>query len=465
MAVLIGNSRYRSLQDLPCCQSDIEAMEELLEATDGYAIITTITDAAADDLKSRIRAAINVDTGLDELFFYFTGHGYQHEEEFFLCATDFERGNPHSTGLSTKELHILLREARAELVVKVVDACNSGQLLVKADSSVQATQATFNNLIQISSCRENQESLAGEAISVFTAKFREAALRKHQGPVYYMDIVNALRDTFIRNNEQTPYFVFQVTGREMFVSDARCLDALRKQVMENAQAARTAEVGQQQTTTTMKELIRIAEQKVATPEIVETFVDRFFATLIQEVSNNEFSQFFEFEVVEHSDFIETAAERFIANVLSRQDRLDEFVTANTRRVSTPGPLGALGEALFPGEHRTEHDLQLNCTMRRAQVVFTLVPKYHSLQKLVAIITCAPSLHQCYIFELGTQHRLRDFNQYSAKGEVVTRRWYKQAWTGSSDGVVEKIAARLHEVVTEHVAETEKRLSGDRPDTS
>ena len=469
-AILIGNSHYRSLQDLPCCQSDVEAMKELLEATEQFATISVVTDVAADDMKAGIRAAIDVGTALDELFFYFSGHGYQHEEDFFLCATGFHRSNPNSTGLSTNELHILLREANAELVVKVIDACNSGQLLVKADSHLQSSQTKFNNLIQISSCRENQDSLAGEALSVFTAKFREAALRKPDGPVYYMDIVNSLRDAFIQNSEQTLFFVVQVTGREMFVDDAHRLDALRTQVVEDAQSSGAVESGPEQAAVpAIRQLLESAEERVATPERIEGFVDGFFDALIEKVSNDEFSQFFDLDVVEHSDFNEPTAEGFIIRILSRQDRLDEFVTASIKKERVRGSRGLLGTSawlgIFPDDRRFRevYDLTLNCRMKRAQLKFTFVPKYHSLKKLVAVVTCAPSLHLCYVFEIGTQHNLTDFNEFDIQGKEIVRRWYKFGWTDSIDGVVGKITARLHEVVEEHLEETHQRLVGEDSD--
>ena len=197
-AILIGNTRYRSLQDLPCCQSDVQAMKELLEATEKFARISVISDAAADDMKAEIRAVIDVGTAVDELFFYFTGHGYQHEDDFF------------------------------------------------------------------------------------------------------------------QNNEQTPFFVFQVTGRETFVDDAHRLDALRSQVIDKAQMSAADESGQQEPATPgIRQLLEVAEQKVATPEVIEGFIDGFFDALIQEVSNDEFSEFFDLDVVEHADFSEPTAEGFI----------------------------------------------------------------------------------------------------------------------------------------------------------
>jgi hypothetical protein len=208
VAILVGNSQYRHLTDLPCCNDDVLCIKELLEAKAKYAAIELIENMDADELKSRIRTAIDNVSLIGELFFYFSGHGYQHEDEFYYCATNFDAKRPNETGLSNSELHTLLRLADAELVVKVIDACNSGTLLVKADGGfVTQKNHGFKNLIQISSCLDSQNSLTGDPLSVFTDKFRASALRKLQGIVYYTDIIYALRDEFLQDNEQTPFFV------------------------------------------------------------------------------------------------------------------------------------------------------------------------------------------------------------------------------------------------------------------
>ena len=467
-AILIGNSHYSSLRSLTCCQADLHAMKMLLEATEKYSEIWVIEDADADSLKSKIRAAIQDSASTDELFFYFSGHGYQHESDFYLCATDFDVSEPNATGISTDELHSLLRLANADLVVKVIDACNSGTLLVKAESPFQSHHKQgFNNLIQISSCREDQNSLTGEPLSAFTEKFRSAALRKHEGIVYYFDIVNSLKDAFIKNDEQTPYFVFQVTGRESFVEDARRLNSLRNCLSEAVLPSIEDESGHQMPSPpprSLQVLLETAEQKVATPVIIDSFVSIFFDALIKKVSTDEFSKFFDLKIVEHSDFDELTTRAFIIRILSRQDRLDEFVTASIKKEKTRNPLSMMGTSVLLGvfgddqRYREVYDLELNCKIKRAQIRFEFTPKYYSLKKLMMVVSCAPSLHHCYVFELGTQHKLTDFEEFSIEGEETVKRWYKLEWSDDSAGVVEKVASRLHEIVRNHLEQTEQRLS-------
>ena len=472
VAILIGNAEYSSLRTLDCCKADVQAMKELLEATEKYAGIYTVEDSTADVIKAKVRLVIQEIAPTDELFLYFSGHGYQHESDFYLCATDFEPRTPNATGISTDELHALLRLADANLVVKVIDACNSGTLLVKGESSFQFhDKQGFKNIIQISSCREDQNSATGEPLSLFTEKFRTASLRKTEGAVYYTDIVNSLRDSFIQNDEQTPFFVFQVTGRESFVDDAHRLDALRDQVTADVPAAAETAPAEEESSApprSLQELLAIAEEKSATREIIEAFTTSFFDTLKRKVLTDEFSEFFEIDVVEHSNFEESTTGGFITRVMSREDRMDEFVTASVKRERSRNPLSMMGTSMWLGlfgddeRYREVYDLRLNCEMKKAQVRFAMTPKFNSLRKVVLVVTCAPSLHRCYIFEMGTQHKLSDFQTFEGEGDEAIRRWYKLEWTDDTAGVASKISSRAHEVVRQQLEAIQKRLSeGDK----
>ena len=157
-------------------------MQELLAATDRFSVIEVIENAHADSIKTQIRSEISRHQSVGELFFYFTGHGCQRDDEFYYCATGFDHKHPNTTGISTTELHDLLRMAKADLVVKVVDACNSGTVLVKSgEGFISKQRQDFKKFIQISSCLDSQDSLTGNPLSMFTEKFRESALPKTEG--------------------------------------------------------------------------------------------------------------------------------------------------------------------------------------------------------------------------------------------------------------------------------------------
>jgi hypothetical protein len=311
-AILIGNSGYRNLHRLDSCGADLVVMRELLEAAEKYDAITVIEDADADSLKLQLRDAIDKVSSPNELFFYFTGHGHGHEGELFYCATNFDGSRPNQTGLSTTELHTMLRPANAGLVVKVIDACYSGTRLIKSeDGFFRLPKDGFQSILQIASCLDSQNSLNGTPLSLFTGKFREAVLRKLEGPIFYMDIVSALRDAFIGDEDQTPHFVAQLTGREQFIEDATKLDAVRKSLEAARAAAAPADPPAAIVINppSLLERLRSAEAKVVTPKLMSEFVGKFFDGLNQKISTDEFAEFFDLERVEHSTFQESNAEQ------------------------------------------------------------------------------------------------------------------------------------------------------------
>ena len=289
IAVLVANTEYRSGGSLACCAQDLAAVEELIQSTRRFPVVETLLNQESSQLKDRIRSVVDNNSNIEEIFFYFTGHGYQNEADFFFCATNFDVRRPNETGLSNDDLHTLLRPANAELVIKVIDACSSGALLFKADGSfLPPSKNAFKNIIQIASCLDSQISLTGDPLSLFTNHFIKAALRKAEGTVYYTDIIDALRDEFLNNNSQTPHFVSQGTGREYLVENAKRFDTLRSKLHE-AQAG----VEHQSEThpavlveLTPLAILEKADQKFAKKDRAQSFVQR---QLLFPTNDNYFS--------------------------------------------------------------------------------------------------------------------------------------------------------------------------------
>jgi hypothetical protein len=466
---LVGNTDYQTLGSLSCCRDDVFAIKELLEATDKFESIELLFNKDSSQLKESIRAAIDAKQQIEEIFFYFTGHGFQHEAEFFFCATNFDSNRPNETGLSTSELHQLLRSPEAGLVVKIIDACNSGSLLVKSDVLFpSANKQGFKNLIQIASCLDSQNALTGDPLSPFTEKFRAAVLRKTDGTVYYTDIIDSLRDDFLNNNNQTPHFVSQGTGREQFVENAKRLDGLRAKLSaQTSDAALPVDVASAvQALPNALDVLQRAENKFAKKEVAQAFISRLFDKLSEQAtSGDSFGQFFSSEIVVHPDFQEYTARGFIISILSREKRPDNFVTVEVshehRRRDPFGLSSGLSSAalmLFnPEEAMAHYTLHLNCELDKAQLRITLTPKFVTLKRFVLVVSCAPSLEVCYVMELLTQHSLRDWGAFDIEGVEVVRRWYKMSWTDSCDTLVDKICGKLNELVQTSVDAAVKAL--------
>jgi hypothetical protein len=272
-----------------------------------------------------------------------------------------------------------------------------------------------------------------------------------------------LRDEFLNNNSQTPHFVSQGTGREYFVDSAKRLDSLRAKLSvldtENALSVDATPVVASESTTLA--ILERAEKRFAKKDRAQAFIADLFAKVCERAASDDtFEDLFQSEIVIHPDFREPTTRSFIIRVLKGEKRPDNFVTAAIpfeQRRRDPFGLASMAAMLIDSDSSvTNYDL--NCSLEQAQLKLILTPKFVSLKMFVLVITCAPSLEICYVFEMLSQHSLLDWGQFDSQGSEVVRRWYKKGWTESSDGLVEQIFAKLHEVIQENVNSTAKFLT-------
>ncbi len=469
IAIVIGNSEYQSSPNLECCLADVTAISGLLNATNKYDSVKTLTNKKAADLKDAIRTFLEDAGVVKELFFYFSGHGCQKSDEFFFNATDFDAARPNETGLSHSELHTLLKATNAELVVKVVDACSSGTLLLKSDGEfLPEPKEGFNSLIQIASCLDNQSSLTGDPLSDFTDSFYGAALSKRTGAVYYSDIINALRDQYLDNDTQTPHFVTQGTGREVFADSADRLNLLRAKREEefDSDASENANAQNYEVSRSTLDQIKILEEGYVEKEAAQNFISDFFNSIISAFEKpSDFASFYDHEHVIHDGFNEADARTFITRVLHKETRPDNFVTAEISRERTVDPLNqlrfGLSSFLPSSEMVTRYDLHLNCRMDAVQLKLTFTPKFQSLKRFSLIVSCAPSLETCYVFEVVTRHALSDWGVFEPLGHEVNRRWYKLTWNQKTHDVIEDFHSFLEETIDEHIQTVSARAASSR----
>jgi len=471
VAILVGNTQYSNLGALDCCEQDLIAMRELIERTEKFNEIHSIINKTSPAMKDEIRRIIKEDESYGEIFFYFTGHGYQNESDFYYCSTNFDSKRPNETGLSNSDLHLFFKSCNPDLVVKVIDACNSGLQLIKSDAAFPEVQkGLFKNIIQIASCLDSQNSLAGSPLSVFTEKFRDAALRKTEGAVYYSDIIDALRDEFLGHSIQTPYFVYQGTNREQFSEDARRFNIIRESISSSllVDSPRQLVDSEESNSQILLRKLKEIDSNYADRGVAEAYIVSFFEEISRAfTSDNPFSEMYSFDEVRHEDFQESATKTFIVSVLSSQNRPDSLVYANSRREDESGIQLSYAVALAMGQKiKMIYDLRLNCELPEVQMKITFTPKYKCLKQYKLIVTCAPSLDTCYVFEYATVHSMTNWDSYESSGKELNRRWYKLGWKQSSSGVVKSIYDYFYNAIDEHIKKIgdDIRNSGplDRP---
>jgi len=241
LALVIGVSNYGGSNDLPACKIDAEIVSDVLSRTGKFENVLYISDnTTANGVKDRLVRFVEDHKGqvIDELFFYFTGHGEYFENEFFYLMSDYNSGKRKSTSLQNSELDNLLRALSPKLAIKFVDACNAGVTYVKEEGAfekyIKQTQSTFNNCYFMFSSQQKQFSYQDDKFSDFTKSFL-MSIKEHTMPyIRYKNIIDYVSDYFEGNAQQTPLFITQADFTETFCEISKELQAFLSERLEDA---------------------------------------------------------------------------------------------------------------------------------------------------------------------------------------------------------------------------------------
>lgn len=233
IAMLLGSSIYKNMnvQNLPACYNDIEVMKNLLEATNNFRDIKVFVADKLDtsSIKNEIITWLEKYEAqdIDELFFYYTGHGMVRNDEFYYALADHNQEKFHQTTIANKFLDDLLRESNAKLTVKVIDACHSGTAYVKSledtvKKNFDQSSRNFNKCIFMFSSASTQSSFQDKnSLSFFTKAFVDAIKNSKKDIIRYREIQEYIADQFPKTFDgyiQQPFFVSQSKNTEFFTS-------------------------------------------------------------------------------------------------------------------------------------------------------------------------------------------------------------------------------------------------------
>lgn len=218
IAIIIGVSSYVRQQALPACKNDAELVRFALVSSKAYEDILFIAgaDTNSDEVKHQLTQFVEKHKArgdLDEVFFFYSGHGQFIDDEFYYIFSDFDDNRRNRTSLKNSELDGYLRTLSPNLAVKIVDACNAGVQYVKdvgglseiiekgsKDQGLKKVYFLFSSLF-------DQSSFANSAVSHYTRSFIEAIYSNSRPEIRYRDIVDQITDQFLNNKDQKPFFV------------------------------------------------------------------------------------------------------------------------------------------------------------------------------------------------------------------------------------------------------------------
>lgn len=293
IGIVIGVSEYTGKPgNLPSCKMDADYMGRIMKGLSKFDEVLIVSDDTKSvALKEKLIEFINgnKEKDIEEVFFYYSGHGEFSGDEFFYLLSDFDSERKKQTCLENSELDNLLRSINPKLTIKVVDACQSGVSYIKDVDTfgkyLKGTQETFKHCYFLFSSMTEQSSYQDDKMSFFTRSFIEAII-KHSGSVIrYKDIIDYISDSFAKESGQTPFFIVQADFTDQFCCITDALREVLKKSLTGSGGLDVIGVSNSQSLSLL-ELVKEEAKDYCTEEEVKSVL----TNLIEKVKNTKVPQ-------------------------------------------------------------------------------------------------------------------------------------------------------------------------------
>lgn len=242
LAILIGVAKYDNEDDLPPCINDVNLISKIIEKSEKYNDILVLKDKvnsieANEKITQFIRK--HQDNDIDEVFFYYSGHGTRNTNDFLYLFTDFSNSSIKQTSITNNELDIMLKSLNPKVAIKIVDACKAGTEYIKGSKDLdlilkKSASDSFNKTYFLFSSSNSQSSIAFEDFSVFTKSFASSLLKYEGKNIRYRDIMAYISDDTSVTTHQTPLFIQQADNIEFFCEiNSEILQIITTTIEEN----------------------------------------------------------------------------------------------------------------------------------------------------------------------------------------------------------------------------------------
>jgi hypothetical protein len=224
LAIIFGVSEYQNYDSLKACKNDADLVDKIFQKLDKFDDTCFLSGSVKGfEAKQKITEFINnhKDASVEELVFYYTGHGARYDDDFFYVFSDFNEKRKEVTALRNSELDGLIRNLNPKLTVKIIDACYSGSTYVKSEDDIKPTleksakENSLNNLYFFHSSSSDETSLANDLYSFFTFSFCKS-IADLDGAIRYRDIMAYIADDMSQSGYPKPTFVVQANNTEVF---------------------------------------------------------------------------------------------------------------------------------------------------------------------------------------------------------------------------------------------------------
>ncbi|QUT15543.1 caspase family protein [Rahnella inusitata] len=237
IAILIGVSDYIRATKLPACKNDVQIINKVITHSGKYESVLLIdSETSSASVKEKVSNFIrqHENETIEEIFFYFSGHGMFTDGEFHYALTDYDPKRIKNTTYENSEIDQLIKSLSPDLTVKIVDACNAGVNYIKDldgySKALHDRKSEFKHCYFMLSSESSQNSFADNNLSFFTKSFIECIANSETESIRYKDLMDYISDSFMSNKEQTPLFINQANYTEIFISQ----DSSLKEILNNS---------------------------------------------------------------------------------------------------------------------------------------------------------------------------------------------------------------------------------------
>lgn len=466
IGILIGISEYENYNNLPGCDNDINAISEVLNASKEFDEIKVFSkNVKSNIVKSELSKLFEdwKSQSIEELFFYFSGHGSFISNEFYYILSDFDESQKRQTSLQNSEIDSMIKSIKPKMVTKVIDACQSGVSYIKGNTNIvekyySKTADSFDKCYFLHSSMTSQYSYQNEELSDFTKSFLKAINRRDKPSIRYKDIIDFISDEFEKSTDQTPFFITQADHTERFLDASPELQkVIAKYIIETAKEIEKINEEESVKYNSYIDKIKKEAEIYSTQEDVSNLLDQV-KELIEELQlKTEINELYEYEF---------SFEHFLRNLpkgiliaMWLEDNPNDFF-AKPDYVRTPyqeeetraNPFGSLTSMMRGNKIVTKYRNDLKGFEQPIDIPYKYVtidfkPLFPNLKQYALLLTFLISKKDIKFFYTFTGYSETDWN----RKEIITNfKW------SSSDFLI-KQTDKILEFLKNKISETETKL--------
>lgn len=324
LGIVIAVSEYNMPgSNLPGCIIDGKVISTILKVDNKFDDVLVINEKTGSaDVKDALIEFItrHKNEEIQDVVFYFTGHGDFDGDEFYYLLSDFDKKRKKQTSLENAELDNLIKTLNPINAIKIVDACHSGAPYIKDTDTfktyLKGTKGRFNKCYFMYSSQADQSSYQSAQLSYFTKSIVDSVVKHSGNVIRYKDIIDYVSDSFADNLNQTPFFVVQADFTEPFCNIS---ETLKSSIISSLDGNFSQHVDLTDEKKTILELIKAEAQGYCDEKEAISILTSFLEKIKVEQLDHEIRDIYRADCFEESDSSKIPDSSAIGKWLTRND--------------------------------------------------------------------------------------------------------------------------------------------------